>query len=120
MKDQYLELIVKFSESPTPIQTDITLVVAGFLVSGFVISKDEFMQIHPLTKTMQDEIDKLRAANPEDVLPDDGERNYIHLREAKYLTPGGSSIPTNQGVACRFKLEDVAGYHLGVLTTAPA
>lgn len=117
MRDVILEFIVKFAENEDPLETGITLIVDGFLVSGFIVSKDKYMEHNILTSSIEKGIKKAisdaqsQTAEPED----DGERNFIHLRDAKYFTPGQLPIPNNQTVYCRIRLEKVSGFSIGVL-----
>ncbi|EKO3480754.1 hypothetical protein M0358_000821 [Vibrio fluvialis] len=118
MKDGILELIVKFAETEDPLEVGVTLVVDGFLVSGVVISKDNYMKHNKLTSLIEDGIKKA-LSSMEDEAPDpedDGERNFIHLRDAKYFTPGQQPIPNNESIYCRIRLEKVSGFNIGVLS----
>ena len=124
MRDGILELIVKFSEyEENPIESAITLIVGGFLVSGHIISKEKFMEINPLTAWIKEIADKHEEENeePDDASKpdDDGKRRYIHLRDAQYFSPGQPPIPGSGSVSCRIKLSDVAGFHFGYLATSP-
>lgn len=124
MRDGILELIVKFAEhDESPMESAVTLLVGGLLVSGHIISKDKFLKINPLTAWIKEIGDKHQQAEeePEDLAEtkDDGKRRYIHLRDARYFSPGQSPIPTSGSVSCRIKLSDVAGFHFGYLATAP-
>ncbi|WP_018413414.1 hypothetical protein [Methyloversatilis thermotolerans] len=115
MQDPILELIVRFAESEkTRLETAITLVVDGFLISGFVISREHYMQHHVLTESIEQGIKDLLSAG----LPaDDGTRTYLHLRDAMYFTPGQEPVPGNGSVVCRISLERVSGFHFGLLET---
>lgn len=112
MQDPILELIVKFAESDAKIETPVTLVVNGFLISGFVISRARYMQHHILTSSIEQGIkDAMAAGSP----TDDGARAFIHLRDAMYFTPGQDPVPTNESVVCRVGLDRVSAFHLGFL-----
>lgn len=115
MQDPILELIVKFAENDkTRLETAITLVVDGFLISGFVVSLEQYMQHHLLTASIEQGVkDALVAGMPKD----DGARTFIHLRDAMYFTPGQEPVPGNGSVVCRIALERVSGFHLGLLET---
>jgi len=112
MQDPILELIVKFAESDAQLETAVTLVVDGFLISGFVISRAQYMQHHILTSSIEQGIkDALAAGKPSD----DGARAFIHLRDAMYFTPGQDPVPANESVVCRIGLDRVSAFHLGFL-----
>ena len=124
MRDGILELIVKFSEyDENPIESAITLIVGGLLVSGHIISKEKFFEINPLTAWIKEIGDKHQeeTEEPDDApeIEDDGKRRYIHLRDVQYFSPGQPPIPTSGSVSCRIKLSDVAGFHFGYLATSP-
>jgi hypothetical protein len=87
-------------------------VVDGFLISGFVISRAQYMQHHVLTSSIEQGIkDALAAGSP----TDDGARAFIHLRDAMYFTPGQDPVPANESVVCRIGLDRVSAFHLGFL-----
>ena len=117
MKDGILELIVKFSENENPLETGITLITDGFLVSGFIVSKDKYMKHNVLTSSIEEGLkEAISKEQPQSPEPeDDGERNFIHLRDARYFTPGQPPIPGNEAVYCRIRLEKISGFSLGVL-----
>jgi hypothetical protein len=121
MRDGILELIVKFSETEeSPLESPITLIVGGLLVSGHIISKEKFVAVNPITAMIKEIADKHAEEEGESEEPeDDGKRRYIHLRDAKYFSPGQPPIPSSGFVSCRIKLSDVAGFHFGYLATSP-
>lgn len=124
MRDGILELIVKFSESKEyPIESAITLIVGGLLVSGHIISKEKFIEINPLTALIKEveekHLKKSGDTDGESEPEDDGKRRYIHLRDAQYFSPGQPPVPSSGSVSCRIKLSDVAGFHFGYLSTSP-
>ncbi|MCH1930609.1 hypothetical protein [Shewanella acanthi] len=118
MKDLILELVVKFSESEAPIETGITLLVDGFLVSGFIISKDKFMENNFITSSIDEGIRDYLSKNQKNEPLDNGERNFIHLRDAKYYAPGQPPIPENEAIFCRIALEKISGFNLGILQSS--
>jgi hypothetical protein len=124
MRDGLVEMIVKFSEvEESPLESPITLIVGGLLVSGYIISKEKFIEINPLTARIKEIADKQERENAEpeeaEEPEDDGKRRYIHLRDARYFSPGQPPIPTTGSVSCRIKLSDVAGFNFGYLGTSP-
>ena len=115
MKDSILEFIVKFSEGEDPLETAVTLTVGGLLISGHVISKAKYMQHNILTEKIQEGIEQAIAASGEEAPSDDGERHFIHLRDARYFSPGQPPTPSNEKITCRIKLSNVSAFHLGYL-----
>ncbi len=117
MKDLILLSLIISAEADPPMEQDVTLLVGGFLVSGFVISYDKYVQHHETIATIESAIQKVKAENPE---PTEKTTNFIHLRDAKYYTPGGAPIPGNTGVFVRLSLESIRGFTLGSLVAEPA
>lgn len=125
MRDPYLEFIVRLGEDDNPLESAITLAVDGFLLSGFVISRRKYMAHHPMMEQLQSAIDKAeaddKAANaekgePAKVPEDDGKRNFLHLRDAKYFHPSGTPIPDNGPLFVRVQIKHVSAYSFGSLS----
>lgn len=119
MRDPLLEFVVKLSESAEPLESDVTLVVGGFLISGFVVSRRKYMMHHPLTKALEDAAD---ADPPDENDPqepvDPEKRRFIHLRDAKCYVPGQPAIPGNAGMYYRIPISNVSGFSFGLLAPA--
>ncbi|EGQ9308595.1 hypothetical protein F7U82_24545 [Vibrio parahaemolyticus] len=116
MKDPILVLIVKLSEAEEPIATPITLAVDGFLVSGIVVSADEYLSHTPLLSDIKRGFDE--ANDKAGGLEDDGERRFIHLKQAQYFTPDKNPIPSSKEMYTRINLEKVAAFSMGTLMVA--
>lgn len=118
MKDILLLTAIEIAEAEEPVETDITLVVGGFLISGFVISAKKYFTHHPLSDEFNKVFERVKTeqAATEGVRQEECEqRSFIHLRDAKYFTPGQNPIPGNIGVHCRVKIESVLGFSFGLL-----
>lgn len=117
MKDALLELMVKLSEAEKPIEIAITLIVDGFLVSGYIVSKEGFMKHSEITAAIEDNVKKAieKQVKVEAEAENDGERQFIHLKEAKYFAPGQPPIPGDSSLYCRIPLEKVSGFNIGIL-----
>ena len=118
MKDPILELVVKFAEAESPLETPITLLVDGLMVSGYVMSKDKYMRHNDLTKEIESAFERALAEIKEEKPEDDGKRRFIHLRDAKYFAPGQSPVPTNESVVCRVRIAKVSAFHFGCLSVS--
>lgn len=117
MKDGILEFLVYMAETEK-FSIGITVVVDGFLVSGTIISKDEFMESNPITAKMAEIAktdDATSDASGSSDVPDPRERRFIHLKNAFYFTPGQKPVPDNSGVYCRLRIDAISGFHFGVL-----
>jgi len=112
MKDVMLISLVAAAEAEPPLEHDITLLVGGFLVSGFVVSYDKYVQHHQTTSGIDLAIKEFVA---EDSKPNEKTINYIHLRDAKYYIPGANPIPGNMGVFVRIPLDVIQGFSFGKL-----
>jgi hypothetical protein len=116
----------------------VTLSVGGFIVSGLVISGgeyfEEFSEIvrYGLTENFDEESKQNIATTfrnlgnvyepREETLEGVIEResyNFVHLRDTRFLHPGGDPVPTNTGMLWRTKLEAVDGFTLGMMVAAP-
>ncbi|HVL51921.1 MAG TPA: hypothetical protein VM754_10530 [Actinomycetota bacterium] len=120
----------------------ITLNISGGLVSGWVVSGNEYfhgianvleeaggevfaqvmrqvaVQRYPMFQPGSDEPEPQQASQDDDNedLEDTDYRSvgYIHLRDARFFY-GGNAIPGNQGVWWRGKLSEVVGFTYGLL-----
>ncbi len=119
MKDVLLLSAIAMAETEEPIEIDITLVVGGFLISGFVISAKTYFAHHPLSDGFHKAVEQIEEERitTEEEQKEPETRNYIHLRDAKYYTPGQKPIPGNTGVYCRVQLESVLAFSFGKLST---
>ena len=118
MKDIMLISLITLAGAEKPIEQDVTLIVGGFLVSGFVMSDENYVKRHQITESIEIAFEQLRKIPvPKGEEPTDDSPNFIHLRDAKYYTPGGNPIPGNMGVFVRIPLESVHGFSFGVLET---
>jgi hypothetical protein len=121
MKDPLLAVTIELAKAEKPLESNVALIVGGFLVSGFVISEDKYMEHDPLGSAVLVAAKKLgdtkktseavKPEEPQDIMPD-----FIHLRDARFYTPNGKPIPGNMGVYCRISLESVDGFTFGLLT----
>ena len=115
MKDVMLISLAVMAEHDPPIEQDVTLLVGGFLVSGFVVSYEKFAQHHQ-TSAGIDSAKRIILA--ENAAPEDKTYNFLHLRDAKYYLPGVQPIPGNTGVFVRIPIESVNGFSFGKLEVA--
>ena len=123
MKDFVLEMLVRMAEEEN-IEHDVTLLVGGFLVSGFVTTTDKYLQHHPTLKagwTLLQENKTTTESKQPDAAPseiNEDRPDFIHLRNAKYFVPGQPAIPGNADVYCRIALNAVHGFSFGKLSAA--
>lgn len=116
MKDVMLLSLIAMASAEEPVEHDVTLIVGGFLVSGYVISYDKYVNHHQTTAELEEIFKELRKAPvPEGKEAVDNSPNFIHLRDAKYYLPGVNPIPGNMGVFVRIPLESVHGFTFGKL-----
>lgn len=104
----------------------ITLNVHGTVISGIMISAEEY--IKGLGETLKNSGSKIgqllgdkfiNELSQNFKVPTDSEEEYIpqliHLKNAKFYTPNGGSIPNGEGVYWRGKLSSVDGFIWGNL-----
>ena len=113
------------------IEFPITLTVGGMLVTGLLTGGKRYFNEfgENMTKAMGSVSDETKERVREffggpaviyDEPPDEdgGPRRpvgYIHLREARFFIPGAKPIPEAGGVLWRGRLEQVDGFHIGML-----
>jgi hypothetical protein len=114
MKDPILIALIVLAESEDLVEHDVTLLVGGFLVSGFVIGYEKYLQHHHTTVGFGKIMEEFDAENPEPE-PKEKTYNFIHLRNAKYYIPGAIPIPGNVDIYVRIPLEAVQGFSFGKL-----
>ena len=115
MKDVILISLIALAESDKQIEQDVTLLVGGFLVSGFVISYKTYSEHNPITSNIEKVIEELKETKPIESQQDKHSPNFIHLRDAKYYHTTGNPIPGNTGVYIRIPLSSVHGFSFGKL-----
>lgn len=109
-------------------EISVTLQVSGMLVSGLLVSGKRFFEgysddlsspFEPGSE-MEEAVREFALTNRA-VYDREGEEvdppMFIHLRDARYVTPGGL-LPTNNGVWWRGRLSEVGGFSLGSLSPA--
>lgn len=127
--DWFLQSLVDMANK-TGVEYGITLQVSGFLVSGTLVGGRKYFEgfADEFAGAIADEADAQAARegfarfgsvydveegdNPSDKPPP----SFIHLRGARFFHPGGTAVPTNNGVWWRGRLSDVAGFVLGSLS----
>ncbi|MFZ5638909.1 MAG: hypothetical protein ACOY82_20245 [Pseudomonadota bacterium] len=122
MHDPLLEHIIDLAEEETPVETEVTLMVGGMLITGRVIGYERYMSLHALTRdylqletegdeeTGEDEAAEDESDDDEagDALED--EAVFVHLRDARTHAPGQS--PGGLAGLYRIALGDVSGFSL--------
>lgn len=139
MRDWLLTVLVD-SVNRAGFSFGITLNIPGGLVSGWVVSGNEYfhgianvleeaggesfaqvmrqvaVQRYPMFQMESEETDP--DADPESAAELEGGTwqsiDYIHLRDARFFY-GGNAIPGNQGVWWRGKLSEIVGFTYGLL-----
>ena len=120
MHDPLLEHIIALAEDETPVETQITLMVGGMLVTGHVNGYERYMALHALTRDYllldaDDEGEEDAADSDDDEGEDEDdafedEAVFVHLRDARTHAPGQS--PGGLAGLYRIALGDVAGFSL--------
>lgn len=106
-------------------EVSITLYMKGSVISGRLISSDDFIVgfVRSLSTDVSEGEDgearqQLTKLFTGDVETLDGQNspppNYIHLRNARVFTPGQRPIPQN-GVLWRGRISEVDGFSIGEL-----
>jgi hypothetical protein len=107
------------------VEIGITINVKGTLVSGQLISKDQYFKC--ITQELSSvENGDLLAKNfslinelineRESELEKKPLPEFIHLKNARFFS-GGNLVPSNQGVYWRGRLTEIDGFNLGTLSS---
>lgn len=120
--DGIIELLINFVEAfeneENVLSKDtfyITVTTGGLLVSGRIISRDEFMSSHPLSARLEDLFNEIQMGFPEEEKKKDNRaRHFIHLEDTHFFTPGQSHTPT-KGTFWRGRLSEISGFYFGRL-----
>ena len=106
----YIEL-VEARDDALPV-LDVTLALSGMLVSGQIITIEEYFRQTGL-RSLFDLVEGEKTVEAESNTP----RNYIHLKNAKFFFGAHVAIPTGDGVLWRGRLTEVVGFHSGRLVS---
>lgn len=124
-RDIFLELLITGVEGAEKNESvaeeekhfDITLNVGGILVSGTVISRDNFIAEVPFIKATIGRLDAQRTPEQQvaaNEIVRSGRRHFIHLKDAVFFTDSGRPIPgVGGGVYWRGQLNRVDGWTIG-------
>lgn len=112
MKDSLIEMIMSLTKLDNFPNVSITLVVDGFLISGEIIHSDEYFAHGPLMPLIKEAIDKVIEKEGQ---PDKADVKFIHLKNAKYCTPGSQPVPNNEDMYCRIRIDKVSAFNMGGL-----
>lgn len=115
MYDPLLEHLIDLAEAETSVEAEVSLIVGGMLVTGFVVSEEKYMASHALTRAYleldaeaegESDADASEEGDEEDEEDDDFDDDvaYLHLRDAQ----------ANGGKLGYFRvaLSDVSGFSL--------
>ncbi|WHY93738.1 gas vesicle accessory protein GvpU [Neobacillus cucumis] len=130
MRDVFLQSLVFLANNPeTKLEMGITLNLAGSIVSGTLIGDSTYFELikekmnsslneressfmTSVINRLTDEINK----NEEDSEDSGLISNFIHLKDAKFYTPGNNNPLITVGALWRGKLADVVGFTFGNLS----
>lgn len=112
-RDIVLEVVADTATQDGAPEVQVTLLVAGVLISGTVIGFRRYAEHHPITARMQQAVEGLTARVDGDTSRP-GPPLYLHLKDAIYHTPGAQqAFPSDRGVYCRIALKDVSAFNFG-------
>lgn len=124
-KDGFLQFLVN-RVNGTTVEIAITLQVSGLLVSGTLVTGDKYFEHFGEEIAVAKADDKENAESHGAVFAKLGEQyngegtreKYIHLKNAKFHSPGANPVPTNSEVWWRGRISEVSAFFLGVLGNA--
>lgn len=114
-RDIVLEVVADTATQDGAPELQVTLLVAGVLISGTVVSFKRYAQHHPITARIHEAVEGLSARASEDAgAARPGPPLYLHLMDATYYAPGAQrAFPSDRGVFCRVALKDVSAFNFG-------
>jgi hypothetical protein len=132
--DWFLQFLVD-RVNGTTVEIGITLQIGGLLVSGILVGGDKYFEGFGEDIAAAKSDDKESAETHRTAFAKLGERYkqhpeaegteqnrplplFIHLKNAKFYSPGEKPIPANGGVWWRGRISEVSAFILGVLETA--
>lgn len=123
--DWFLRSLVK-TVNDNELMLGITLTVGGVLVTGTLVSGRAYFEdfADRLSQSFEDPAAAAqvhdsfhqlggiydRQPNPDDLLP-----SYVHLKDVRFFSPAGGSLPDHDGVWWRGRIDQVQGFVLGQL-----
>lgn len=122
--DWWLETLVGLANGHNG-EIGVTVSAGGLLISGFVASGEQYFEEfaadvanstdgsdedrEALRKAFAQPAERYRGGEPIQIA-------YVHIRDARFYTPGNNGLPTNRGVWWRGRLSQIDGWNLGVLS----
>ena len=121
-KDWFLEQLVTIVNK-TEMAVGITLTAGGTIISGELVGGKQYFEefaetfsssLFPTDEEFRKEVKRTFEENaklygPESSVP----TGFIHVKNCRFISTDGSSIPNNKGSWWRGKLSDVTGFTLG-------
>lgn len=107
------------------LEMGVTLNVGGTIVSGILIGYNKYLESiklqfdqKPGGEFVASFMDKFLSAVEEEKIEEEDVvlPIYIHLKDARFFTPGNNPIPNNGGILWRGKLSSIDGFNFGALS----
>lgn len=132
VNDPYLQtLLVMLERSGPGSSIAITLTVRGFLVSGMLIGEQQWQEefsayigntpeaphgqtLASFLRATRGTLDSLRATRDPHAAVE-----FVHLRDARFISPAGELVPQSYRVFWRGSLSSVDGFFFGFVNQAP-
>lgn len=106
-----------------PFNMEVTLLVGGWLVSGIVVSYDEYLKSNVVLDVCGKEAFEIiasKTSDESDVKVFNSPSDFIHLKGVKLFSGAGAGIPSNsEGIFMRIRRDSVSGFIVGTLQQAP-
>ena len=131
--DLLVSLVSIVNRLPLDVSFGVTLLIGGCLVTGFLVSGESYFAAFgkDFASGIEDEEnrgsleasfaslgEKYAALREEGDSEDDDpfQTVYLHMRDARFFTPGQGPVPTEGGVWWRGRISEVSGFNLGILS----
>jgi len=116
--DPTLQFFVSLWNSTTPPQTQefsLILTVQGLIITGQLVSYNEYQRLSPFQKLFDELAKKDKQAEKPNKLSEPLAQ-HIHLKNAKFFDAAGHFMPANNDGLWRGRLSAVSGFMIGQLT----
>ncbi|MFL6283860.1 MAG: gas vesicle accessory protein GvpU [Pyrinomonadaceae bacterium] len=119
--DFVLTVVLAAGEELNDPLISITLNVGGILISGDVISEEEYLKEFMngvLSRSLKNFLGTNKELKDKLENVDKPKKRFIHLKNAKFLIPGAPPVPAGkEGALWRGRLESIDGFFYGRLDT---
>lgn len=102
-----------------PVDMRITILIDGWLVSGTVVSREDYINSNLVLVPAAGAMDSFLASDASHDTLFDKETNFLHLRGAKFFSGKAVPIPDSDNTFFRCRFAAISGFFIGLLDVTP-